>query len=113
MFAGEHKLDNLVLIIDDNKACMLDFCRNIIDLEPLEDKFRSFKWATVRVDGHDVSSLYHSLLKFKQERAGQPKLLIADTIKGKGVPELESDPLSHIKMLPTERVRELIRGLEQ
>lgn len=112
MFAGEHKLDNLVLVLDNNKACMLDFCRNIIDLEPLEGKFRAFKWASLRIDGHDVNSLYHALLKLKQERAGQPKLLVADTIKGKGVPELEIDPLSHIKMLPAERVSELIKELK-
>jgi len=42
MFAGHHHLDNLILVIDQNGACMLDFCRNIIDLSPLDEKFRAF-----------------------------------------------------------------------
>src|SRR3989339_1947881 len=58
MFAGEHQLDNLVLIIDQNKACMLDFCKNIIDLDPLADKLAAFGWKVVLVDGHDVKEFH-------------------------------------------------------
>lgn len=112
MFAGEHKLDNLILIVDNNKACMLDFCKNIIDLSPLDKKFEVFKWDVKIVDGHKVNELYNALKSFKEREDRMPKVLIADTIKGKGVPRLEIDPLSHIKNLRPEEVEALVVDLE-
>ena len=97
MFAGEHKLDNLVLIIDNNKICMLDYCKNILDIEPLDEKFKTFKWAVDIVEGHDIAKVYASLIELKEDSGGRPKVLIANTIKGKGVLSLETDPMSHIK----------------
>jgi len=111
MFAGEHKLDNLIMIIDNNKVCMLDYCKNVIDLEPIEEKFKSFRWAVERLDGHKISQLYDSLLNLKENKNNKPKLLIADTIKGKGVPSLETDPLSHIKNIRPEDIDKVIEGL--
>lgn len=110
MFAGEHKIDNLILIIDNNKACMLDFCKNILDLEPLEKKFREFKWQAERIDGHDVKSLFQALRSLKAGNDPLPKVLIADTVKGKGVPSLECDPLSHIRVLKKEQVAQLLEN---
>lgn len=112
MFAGRHKLDNLILIVDNNKISMLDYCRNIIDLEPLEEKFSVFKWKTARVDGHNVGEVYYFLKNLKEEKNGFPKLLIADTIKGKGVPKLENDVLCHIKALKKEEIDEVIKELK-
>lgn len=112
MFAGEHKLDNLILIIDNNKICMLDYCKNILDLEPIEDKFRVHKWAVDRVDGHDIVRLYESLQRLKGGAEGKPKVLIADTVKGKGVKCLEGDSLCHIKSLKPEDVDPIIEGLK-
>ncbi|MDO8427394.1 MAG: thiamine pyrophosphate-dependent enzyme, partial [Deltaproteobacteria bacterium] len=82
MFAGGQRLDNLVLIIDNNGACMLDFCRNIIDLSPLDEKLRAFGWDVKAVDGHDPDELRFSLLDLKTQRKGRPKALIANTVKG-------------------------------
>lgn len=112
MFAGEHRLDNLIMIIDNNKACMLDFCKNVIDLEPIEEKFKSFRWTTKRIDGHDIEQLCSSLKGLKENRSEGPKLLIADTIKGKGVPFFETDPLSHIKNIKPEDIDKVINGLK-
>lgn len=112
MFAGQHKLDNLILIVDSNKISMLDYCKNIIDLEPLEEKFSVFKWKTARVDGHNVGEVYNSLKNLKEEKNDSPKLLIADTIKGKGVPRLENDVLCHIKALKKEEINEIIKDLK-
>lgn len=108
MFAGEHKLDNLIAIIDNNKACMLDYCKNIIDLEPLDEKFKTFKWHTRIVDGHNIDQLYNVLIDLKKDKNNRPKILIADTIKGKGVQRLESDPLSHIRSIGPEEIDEII-----
>jgi transketolase len=108
MFAGHHNLDNLVLIIDNNKICMLDYCKKIIDIEPLHEKFNVFKWKSVIINGHDVEQLYNALLSLKQDEVDKPKVLIADTVKGKGVPSLENDPLCHVKSLNAEQIDKLL-----
>lgn len=112
MFAGAHKIDNLALIVDNNKVSMLDFCRNIIDLSPLNKKFEVFRWNVKIVDGHNVKELYGALKSLKKTAGGLPRVLIANTIKGKGVPRLEIDPLSHIKNLKPEEANALILDLE-
>lgn len=112
MFASEHKLDNLIAIIDNNKICMLDYCKNIIDLDPLEEKFRAFNWKVEKVDGHNIEALYNSLKSLKQDKSDQPKVLIANTIKGKGVPQLEKDSLCHIKSLSEEEINLAIEDLK-
>lgn len=109
MFAGAHKLDNLILIIDKNQISMLDYCKNIIDLEPLEEKFRIFGWKTKITNGHDVSRLFRALRYLKTDKSNAPKILIANTVKGKGVPALEGDPLCHIKNISPEQIDLLIK----
>jgi len=112
MFAGEHKLDNLILILDNNLICMLDFCKKILDLEPLEEKFKAFKWDVRTVDGHDVGQLYNLLGALKEEKNGRPKILIANTVKGKGVSSLETDPLCHIKSLKPDVIDQIVAGFD-
>lgn len=112
MFASEHELDNLILIVDDNKICMLDYCKNIIDLTPLDKKFRAFGWIAKKVNGHDVGELHKSLLHFKEYDNKRPKVLIANTVKGRGVARLEADSLSHIKNLSADEVDTLVSELE-
>lgn len=108
MFASEHRLDNLILIIDYNKACMLDYCKNIINLEPIEEKFKVFGWDVRSVDGHNTLKLYETLSALKGKRNGKPKAVIAHTIKGRGVSRLETDPLCHIRSLSRKEVDALI-----
>lgn len=112
MLAAEHKLNNLILIIDDNKATMLDFSKNIIDLRPLSEKFRAFQWETKIVDGHNVKEVYNSLKKLKESKSPSPKVLIANTVKGKGVPRLEKDSLSHIRVLKGKEIDKIIAKLK-
>jgi len=112
MFAGEHRLDNLIVIVDHNKVCMLDYCRNVIDLSPLDEKFRVFKWKAETVDGHDVYSLFNALVALREDKEDKPKVLIAHTIKGKGVPRLETDPLSHVKNLKAEEIDAILAELK-
>lgn len=107
MFAGEHKLDNLNVILDYNKICMLDYCRNILDLEPLDEKFRTFKWDVKIVDGHDLEDVHSNLMDLKNSNIKKPGIIIANTIKGKGVPALEKDPLCHIKNIRPEEIDKL------
>ena len=111
MFAAHHKLDNLTVIIDNNKICMLDLCERVITLEPLEERFKSFGWDAHRVDGHDIASLRQSLIALKQRGCtDRPAVLIADTVKGKGVPELEHDTLCHIRTLTSDEIARATGG---
>ena len=110
MFAGEHHLGNLTLIIDNNKICLLDFCEKIINLSPLDAKFSAFRWNATSVDGHDLSRLCRALGE-SEEPGGMPRVIIADTVKGKGVPRLEKDPLNHVKTLKPEEIDRLIREM--
>ena len=98
MFAPTKKLDNLVLIVDYNKTAMLDRIKNIIDLEPLKDKFISFNWEVFEVDGHNIDEL-EKIFKSLDFTNKKPKVIIANTIKGKGIEFLENSPLSHILSL--------------
>jgi len=111
MFAAEHKLNNLIAIIDNNKICMLDYCKNILNLEPLGDKFKAFGWNVESVDGHNLKLLHDILARTKQSKRSKPTVLIANTIKGNSVPSLERDSLSHIKNLSAEEVHSIISTL--
>ena len=111
MFAGEHKLDNLIVIIDNNKICMLDYCRSILNLEPLDKKFKAFNWQVKSADGHNIGQLSRALMNLKNGKSNRPNVLIANTVKGRGVPRLECDPLSHIRNLSAEEVDKAIAEL--
>ena len=108
MFAGQQRLDNLVLILDSNGVAMLDYCRNIINLEPIDRKLREFRWDVTELDGHDPESINAALRKYRQPGLGQPKAIIARTIKGKGVAALETDSMSHIKTLKPEQITAIL-----
>ncbi len=109
MFAAEHNLNNLILIIDNNKISMLDFCKNIIDLRPLKKKFQTFKWQVKTINGHNVKEVYASLKALKEKKSNYPNVLIANTIKGKGVPQLENNPLCHIKSLREDEINSVLK----
>lgn len=110
MFSGHHRLDNLTLVLDNNRKSMLGLCEEILRLEPLEPRFKAFGWEVERVDGHDLAAVHAALSGMLPRRQGRPKVLIADTIKGHGVPELEADPLCHIRTLPGETVLALLEA---
>ena len=111
MFAGEHRLDNLIVLLDNNKICMLDYCKNILNLEPLDKKFKAFNWQVKSADGHNIGQLSRALINLKNGKSDRPNVLIANTVKGRGVPRLECDPLSHIRNLNAEEVDKAIAEL--
>lgn len=112
MFASHHRLDNLTLIVDHNKISMLDFCEKIISHGSLAEKFKVFGWTVKSVDGHDLDEVHGALSAFRRDRSGQPKLIIAHTVKGKGVASLENDRLSHVKSLGKAEIDQLLKGGE-
>lgn len=112
MFAPEHRLDNLIAVVDHNRVAMLDYCKNIIDLSPLAEKIKSFRWQVEEADGHDVMAVHRILARFREERNGKPKMLVANTIKGKGVPKLQNHPLCHILSLSKEEIEKVIGEIQ-
>ena len=95
MFASHNKLNNLVGIIDRNYLCVTDFTENLIELEPMEDKWLSFGWDVVRVDGHSFESIIDVLNKVRSRRSSKPLVIIADTVKGEGIECISNIPLWH------------------
>ncbi len=96
MFASQHRLDNLHLIVDDNRIAMLGRTDDIVSHDPLAERLAAFGWDPDEVDGHDVGAVRAALRRMKATREGQPKALIARTRKGRGVPDLEDAQLSHV-----------------
>ena len=94
LFAPQHKLDNLVAIVDYNKIQSLGHVSEILPLDPLSDKFRSFGWAVREVDGHDHEAIYDALRSIPWQ-PGRPSVLVGHTVKGKGVDFMEGELLWH------------------
>jgi transketolase len=111
MFASHHKLDNLLAIIDYNKFQAFGRTKEVLELEPFADKWESFGWAVRRVDGHDIKKIISSLEKipFKKKK---PSVVIADTIKGKGVSFMEDKLLWHYRSPSKEDLEKALGELE-
>src|SRR5262245_8007691 len=88
LFAPHHRLDNLVAIIDYNKIQSFGSVKDVLDLEPFADKWRAFGWAVVEVDGHDLAALVDVLGRVPLT-SDRPTLILAHTVKGKGVSFME------------------------
>ncbi|MFN3323465.1 MAG: transketolase [Bryobacteraceae bacterium] len=94
MFAPYHKVDNVVAIVDYNKIQLDGFVKEIMDLEPLADKWRAFGWHVIELDGHDIPALQAAFSEAAATK-GKPTVLIAHTVKGKGVSFMENVPKYH------------------
>jgi transketolase len=112
LFAPQHLLDNLVLIVDYNKIQSLGSVEAVLDLNPLVDKFKSFRWETFEVDGHNITDLMEVFHKVRNPN-GLPKVIIAHTIKGKGISFMENNLLWHYKSPSTEQYNEAINELRR
>lgn len=93
-FAAYFGLDNLVAVVDHNQMQSLDFCDKTLSVSSLAEKWRAFGWNTVEVDGHNHDALRSAI----QNRVpGKPTVVVAHTLKGKGVPFMEQDILWHYR----------------
>lgn len=95
MFAAHHNLDNLIAIIDRNYLCVTDFTERLLKLEPIGEKWSSFGWEVRRIDGHCFEEIWEALAFARSERPQKPLLIIADTVKGRGIKCLSNLPLWH------------------
>ncbi len=111
MVAAHNKLDNLTAIVDRNKLSLDGPTEDIVRLEPLAEKWRSFGWHAIEVDGHDVRKLYAALQEAKETR-GKPTAIVASTVKGKGVSFMEGNPDFHSGGVAGEQLEQAKRELE-
>ncbi len=111
MAAAHFQLDNIVAIVDHNKQQIDGWTYDVMNLEPLAEKWRSFGWHVIEVNGHDFSEL---LSAFDEARSvtGKPTCIIAHTVKGKGVSFMENNLEFHGKAPNAEELRQALKELE-
>src|ERR1700688_2595191 len=111
MFGGYHKVDNVVAIVDSNRIQLDGFVKDIMEVEPIVDKWRSYGWHTIDVDGHNLAALDAAF----QEAAAtkeKPTAVIARTIKGKGVSFMENNPKFHGTAPTPDEVKRALQELQ-
>jgi transketolase len=109
MFAAHHQLENLTLIVDNNKISMLGRTDDILSHQDLLRKFEAFGWhAQNAEDGHSVFSIYNALTSLKNHTTKKPKALIVNTNKGNKVPGLMNTALSHVTAIKPDLIKQLL-----
>lgn len=102
-------LDNLTVIVDHNKLQAMDNLENIVHMKPFADKWKAFGWSVIEIDGHNYDEIRKALLMRQQ---GKPTLVVANTVKGKGVSFMENVPIWHYRMPNEEELGILFKDLE-
>ena len=110
-YAGHHKVNNLTIIIDKNNFQGLSDTKSVIDLDPLDAKFKVFGWNVIEVDGNNIEELLKVFSSKISSNTSRPLCIIANTVKGKGVSSMEGKFESHYKSLSKEVKEEIINEL--
>ncbi|MDR1288733.1 MAG: transketolase [Treponema sp.] len=109
MSAARHRLDNLTVILDNNRIQKMGFVMDTMSIDSWESRWRAFGWHIIRAGGHDTDSLAGAFGDPGEE--GKPRLVIADTVKGKGVSIMENNPDWHFKMPNKKELKTVIQEL--
>ena len=111
MAANHHKLDNLIAIVDRNGVQNDRFTHEVMELEPLPDKWKAFGWNVVQTDGHDMDAVVTTLERLRDMKG--PTVIIAKTVKGKGVSFMENNPDFHGKAANPKELEQAIQELSR
>lgn len=112
MFASHHKIDNLCAIIDYNKVQENGFVNEILSIEPLKDRWESFGWNYIEIDGHNFKEIFDALDAFTSSKGGgRPTVIVANTVKGKGVSFMEFRHNFHGRALTKEELEKALAEL--
>ncbi len=111
MFAAHYKLDNLVAIIDRNRLQISGCTEDVMGLDPLDKKWESFGWNVISVDGNDVGELYNAFIR-ASSFLDKPTLVMANTIKGKGVSFIENKAAWHHNVPTDEQYAQAMKELD-
>jgi len=110
LFAPHHQLDNIIAIVDYNKIQSIGMVKEVLDLEPLADKWQAFGWAVQEIDGHDFKQIEEALLSVPF-KPGRPSCIIAHTVKGKGVSFMENQIAWHYGHPDAAQLRQALTEL--
>lgn len=110
MFAGKHKLHNLTAVMDRNNIQIDGMTEDVMPLEPVADKYRAFNWHVLEVNGNDIAAFIGAVEEAKAVYE-KPTLIIAHTIPGKGVPEIEFDYRWHGKPPTAEEGKQFLKEI--
>ena len=112
MFAGAHKLDNLTVILDYNHQQSCGSTEAILPMEPVLDKWKSFGWKTLEMNGHNVPDILDKLA-IARAYQGMPTIIVAHTVKGKGVSFMENNNAWHQSLMTPEQYHVALQELEE
>lgn len=108
MIAKQHNLANLVVFVDNNRLQAMGVTKDILNIEPLDERVRLFGWHVQRVNGHDFGAIESAILNVSDS---SPNMIICDTTKGKGVSFMENNNLYHYKHLSQEEFDKAMQEL--
>jgi transketolase len=111
MAAAHWKLDKLVAIVDNNGIQIDGWNKDVMNLEPLNDKWKSFNWNVIEINGNDIAEVVKSL-ELARKMIGKPTVIIAHTVKGEGVSFMENNPDFHGKAPNAEEIQKALKELE-
>ena len=111
MFAAQHKLDNLCVILDKNQMQAMGDTKDIMCLDPMAEKIRAFQWNVCDIDGNDISQLIDAFDNFKH-CVGKPTFIVANTVKGKGVSFMEHNLKFHYSAPNDEEYKQAMEELK-
>ena len=104
-------LEHLLAIVDYNRLQAAGRVDDVVPLDPLADKWRAFRWNVLEIDGHDMGAIVGALERVPAAKG--PTVVIANTVKGKGVPGVEGTTRAHYTMLTDDEVQQALAGLEK
>jgi len=111
MFAGHHHLNNLIAIVDRNKLQAINFTEDAMKLEPLAFKWEAFGWDVKVVDGHSFEDMLPLFRGLRSRNSDKPLVVIAKTIKGKGVSFMENKTIWHFRIPTGEEIAQARKEL--
>ena len=113
MFASHKKLDNLIAIIDKNNYQAMGECKDVINIKSMKNVWESFDWDVYEINGHDYNELESVFKKVSNDRNQKPKVVIANTIKGKGISFMENNNLYHYRDIKDDTYEIALKELEE
>jgi transketolase len=112
LFAAQFKLDNLIIIVDKNGFQAMGTTDEVMSLGNIENKFTAFDFDAITIDGHSESEIDIAISSFKINKNGKPKVIVANTVKGKGVSFMENDNIWHYTRLNNETYAAAVAQLQ-
>ena len=112
LVASSNKLGNLVAVIDRNRQLMTSFDEERVTLEPYTDKWAAFGWNVIHVDGHDMAALVEAIDSLPPTDSDKPTVIVAETVKGKGVDFMEHNLAWHAGSLGAADLERALAALE-